>query len=481
MAKHIATCTSFLAGKDATIDGSLMVGRNVDTFGPIDPQKVKIYPAYHNERRVVKSYLNRFEGEVPTSGYHYQGVPNLDSNFRKEGVFDESGFNEKGVGMSATESVYANERVLAIDPLDTERGVNEDVIVAMTLPYADSARDAVTRLGEVIAKYGSAEGNGVAFVDENDIWYMEIVTGHHWVAQRIPDDAYAVTGNRVAIQQVNFDDPQNFMWSKGIQEFVSDNNLNPDKHGWDFRHIFGTATTFDTHYNTPRQWYGHLLMNPDQQFEPTDFDLPFISRTDHKITLEDMQTYLGSHYENTPYDPLGKGSADDKVRFRPIGLNRTQNSHVLQVNPAMPKYANHIMWLCLGVPTFTPYVPFFSEATSISQTYAVTPTSLNMNLRSAYWMYRVLSETVESYYSEFLQDDLDYLKAAREYLYRWVKTTAQRVADEGMDREQANTFLSDEMAKMNREMGKRTKELLSKLLMNGMGLSKLTFKMDENL
>ena len=39
---------------------------------------------------------------------------------------------------------------------------------------------------------------------------MKIVTGHHWVAQRIPDDAYAIAANQVAIQQVDFDDTDNF-------------------------------------------------------------------------------------------------------------------------------------------------------------------------------------------------------------------------------------------------------------------------------
>ncbi len=59
---------------------------------------------------------------------------------------------------------------------------------------------------------------------------MEIVTGHHWVAQRIPDDAYAVTGNRIAIQQVDFNDKANFMC--GLTEFknlLQRTTLNPDK------------------------------------------------------------------------------------------------------------------------------------------------------------------------------------------------------------------------------------------------------------
>ena len=81
-------------------------------------------------------------------------------------------------------------------------------------------RDGRRYLGKLIAKYGSPEGNGVIFSDKDDVWYMEIVTGHHWVAQRIPDDSYAVAANQVAIQQVDFNNPDNFMWSEGIQEFV---------------------------------------------------------------------------------------------------------------------------------------------------------------------------------------------------------------------------------------------------------------------
>ncbi len=49
--------------------------------------------------------------------------------------------------MSATESVYANERVLAFDPLNLESGLNEDVIVAMVLPFIKSAQEGVAYLG----------------------------------------------------------------------------------------------------------------------------------------------------------------------------------------------------------------------------------------------------------------------------------------------------------------------------------------------
>ncbi|MCQ5134367.1 C69 family dipeptidase, partial [Coprococcus eutactus] len=78
---------------------------------PLTPQRFVTYPAYHNQPNQVKAYLNKCVVDRPANGYRYQGTPNV--NYKTEGVFDESGFNEKNVGMSATESTYSNERVLA--------------------------------------------------------------------------------------------------------------------------------------------------------------------------------------------------------------------------------------------------------------------------------------------------------------------------------------------------------------------------------
>lgn len=49
-------------------------------------------------------------------------------------------------------------------------------------------------LSSIIEKYGTSETNGVLFSDEDEVWYLS-GSGHHWVAQRIPDDCYAVVAN----------------------------------------------------------------------------------------------------------------------------------------------------------------------------------------------------------------------------------------------------------------------------------------------
>ena len=119
-----------------------MAARNDDTFGPLNPMRLVVYPAYRNHPNQVKAYLNHCVVDRPADGYSYQGTPNVD--YKNQGIFDESGFNSQNVGMSATESVYANERVLSFDPLNTESGINEDLIVATTLPFINSAKEGVT-------------------------------------------------------------------------------------------------------------------------------------------------------------------------------------------------------------------------------------------------------------------------------------------------------------------------------------------------
>lgn len=113
--------------------------------------------------------------------------------------------------MSATESAYTNELVLGYDPL-VENGLNEEAMITVVLPYVKTAREGVARLGQLIAEHGTGETNGVLFADNDEAWYFETGGGHYWVAQRIPDDAYAVVGNQLAIQEVDFNDPDNFMF-----------------------------------------------------------------------------------------------------------------------------------------------------------------------------------------------------------------------------------------------------------------------------
>ena len=93
------------------------------------------------------------------------------------------------------------------------------------------------------------------------------------------------------IQWVDFDDPDNFAWSDGIQEFVAEHHLNPDKEGFNFRHIFGTDNEKDRHYNTPRVWYGQRYFNPEIEQDPQSSELPFIVTQPRRFQLPTLNLY----------------------------------------------------------------------------------------------------------------------------------------------------------------------------------------------
>ncbi len=44
------------------------------------------------------------------------------------------------------------------------------------------------RLG-ILEEYGTYESNGIAISDVNEIWWLETIGGHHWMARRVPGDA----------------------------------------------------------------------------------------------------------------------------------------------------------------------------------------------------------------------------------------------------------------------------------------------------
>lgn len=354
---ELSACTSILVGKKASLDGATYISRNEDRLVAIHPKRFLVQPAVTGRKEVYTSPYNGLTVPLPEKGYRYTSTPNGDES---DGPNEEDGFNEKNVGESATESVYANERVLAYDPF-IKSGLAEDSMTTLVLPFIDSARDGVRYLGELVKKYGSAEGNGVQFNDADEVWYMEIVTGHQWVAVRIPDDCYAVAANQIAIEEIDFNDPDNYMWADGIQEFVANNQLNPDADRWNFRHIFGTNTEKDHHYNTPRVWFAQRYLNPEIEQDPESPELPFIRKASRKISVEDIQYILKSHYNETKYDPLGHGSEHDKKTYRAISLSRTANSHILQMRDSKTNGAAGVQWISFGVPSFCPHVPFFTS------------------------------------------------------------------------------------------------------------------------
>lgn len=469
MKANHSSCTAILVGKKATLDGSTIIARNEDGYGAIGPKKFIVHAARHSEPTTYTSVTTGVRIDLPQDAYRYTAEPSVPTD---EGLYEEAGINERNVAMSATETTFTNPRALGADPL-VHDGVDEEAMVTLVLPYIDSARDGVKRLGALIEQYGTGESNGIAFSDQEDVWYMETAGGHNWAAVRLPDDAYAIAPNQISIQTLDFNDSDNYMWSNGLQQFVAENQLNPDPTTFNFREIFGTHTESDAHYNTPRSWYGQRLFTPAVEQEPTSQTIPFIQHADRKLAVEDVETFLTSHYQGTVYDPFGKGTEEQKHTFRSIALDRNQISHILQIRPAVDAAHAAIEWVAMGFFAYSPYVPFFTNVTDTPVNYQNTTETVSLD--NAYWLYKSLGVLVEPHYHDFIEEVNEYRDACQAYVSQRVRAT-----DAGVNGE-ATKYLTAQNEETAAEVTNKTKQLMDHLVKEALELSPITFEPGDNL
>lgn len=476
-AKHQA-CTSLLVGKKASIDGSVLIARNEDFHEAVSPKLFTLMPASEVNNRTYTSKNTGVTVSLPSKALRCTSVPQaFPLQKGAEGEYGEAGINEKNSAVSSTESVYGNPRVLAYDPLVPD-GIAEDAINSIVAPFIGSAREGVAFLGKLIAAHGSAEGNGILFADPDEAWYMEIPCGHYWVAQRIPDDCYAVAPNQVSIETVDFSNDRDFMWADGIQSFVEEHKLNPDRGVFNFRHIFGTSTEKDRVYNTPRAWFAQKYLNPEIEQSPISNDIPFIRKASRLISVEDIQYILSSHYNETVYDPIGvSGSSYEKTRFRAISLSRTAESHILQLRSDVPAGLAGVQWLAFGTTAFTPYVPFFTNVNDTPKVYKKK--SAAVSLDNAYWLFKILGCLTENHYTEFREANSAYLYDMQAYGFRRLHEIDQ--AGKTLSSEKLTDFLTAENEKTAAYIIQKTKDLIAHLMMESFKYSKLSFTMDKNL
>ncbi|APG72903.1 C69 family dipeptidase [Lactobacillus delbrueckii] len=393
-----AECTTILVGKDATIDGSTMIARSEDGGSTIIPEAfIAVNPKDQPKHyKAVISGQEIDDEDLLPNPLRYTSVPDASG---KNGIWAAAGINDATVAMTATETITTNSRIQGIDPLVEEGGLGEEDFVTLTLPYIHSAREGVKRLGYLVEKYGTYEMNGSAFADHDEVWYIETIGGHHWAARRIPDDAYVAAPNRLNIDFFDFNDEENFMCSSDLLDIINEYHLNPDYQGYNLRHIFGSSTIKDAHYNNPRAWYIHRYFDPEWEGEPGDQDQPFITYAKKKISPEDIKFLESSHYQDTKYDVYSTTNTEaEKKLFRPIGINRNFETHILQIRNDVEEGIAGVQWLAFGPNTFNCFVPFYTNVTTTPASFQTGP---DFDLTKIFWLNKLNAQLGDTNYKVY--------------------------------------------------------------------------------
>ncbi|WP_367299545.1 C69 family dipeptidase [Hafnia alvei] len=388
-------CTTILVGNEASSDGSFIVARNED-YSANNPKHFLIHPRVEHQKGEFKSHANDFTYPLPETSLRYSAISDFDTNDLSMG---EVGFNEAGVGMTATETIYNGQQVLKFDPYVEKTGITEDAIENVILPRIHSAREGAELLGKIIEEKGAGEGFGVAFVDEHEVWYLETGSGHQWMAAKLPRDQYFVSANQGRLRSYNPEDKANYLGSKTLISFAEQHDLYNLKDGeFDFHKAYSQDVENDITYNYPRVWTVQHMFNPELKTTITDGTaFPVFLKPAHKISVADVQAALRNHYQGTAHDPYANNNP--KEAYRPISVFRTQESHVLQVRPKLPKAIGEVAYVAIGMPSLSVYVPYYQGMEHYLAGYDKGTDKFSDD--SVSWKYRQLQTLVMQNYNAY--------------------------------------------------------------------------------
>ena len=414
------SCTTVLVGKLASNDRSTMIARTDD--GHFDVKKLIVVEP-KDQPKVYKSVISHAEVKLPEDPMRYTACPSVDP---AHGIWAATGINAANVGMTATETITSNPRVLAADPLvvyekaksrrekDKIGGLGEEDFVVLVLPYIHSAREGVERLGALLEEYGTYESNGIAFNDENEVWWLETIGGHHWIARRVPDEVCVINPNQFGMDGFDLDDAfgeqKAHLCSKDLREFIAENHLDLNQDGgFNPRWVFGSRRDMDHIYNTPRAWFMGRYLCPTRyrwegenaDFTPESDNIPWSLVPEHKVTVEDVKYMLSSHYQGTPYNPYTSQNTGKRGMYRSIGINRTGVTSVCQIRSDAPEKLKGLEWICFGSTTFSALLPVYPCVPKMPK--YLSDVTLDVSTENFYWASRLLGALADPVYAGTVQ------------------------------------------------------------------------------
>jgi dipeptidase len=436
-------CTVFIVGKDATVDGSVLVSHSNDGEFETDPRLVSVPAMDYDPAGSSSSSSSNSQRPVYFSPENYpryvgtsRGIPEYypqddQTEFQPIGFIPQVphtfGYLEETYGAINEWQVAIGEStcsgVFGSIPLGAPNGTalfSIDELTHLAMERASTAREAIQLMGDLAEEYGfygagefegTAESLGVT--DPNEAWIFHILpdptgTSAIWAAQRIPDNGFAVLANMFVIREVDPNDKQFFLMSDSVHSVALEYQWWDPAEGvlLDFTKVYSDGEYSHKYYSGRRIWGAYHLAVPSQHFKEDYVDLqsdpvyPVYITPDSKLSVTDLFRFHRYSYQGTKYDlgaagnlaagPFGSpdrwkaGPGEAQVTGnweRPIGLYRTSDTYVVQSR--VSSSLGGVLWFgpasALGT-VFTPFLVDMDIPTSFRSGHHAT-----FSRESAFW------------------------------------------------------------------------------------------------
>ena len=328
--------------------------------------------------------------EIPATTYKYTATPFMNSTTADVGCPHDATActNEYGVAMTMAVTGFSNENALKADPL-VDEGLTEDAATDLVICQSKTAREGVEVLLGIIDEYGSSESNIAIIADQNEVWYVEMYTGHQYAAVKLPSDKVAVFGNEYSLEYVSdFDD---CITSKELSSLA-------EKNGFAVHGKNGEINLFETYagknittdYSHMRTWMGHQLLAPSNFSADYNHNAsyPLCFTPEKDVSLQDVSQILRNRFEGTKYSPDETGRIDMRV----IGTDTALSAHMMQVFPDLPAEMSCVSWVSCGPPVYGVFVPVSNDCINVSDAYGANQPAKDKGVFDTNYPYYLFKE-----------------------------------------------------------------------------------------
>jgi len=441
----VFSCTTIIAGKDATTDGSLFTSHTNDC-GYCDPRIAYVPAADHKlgDMRAVyrftlpyprlccydrgPTYLPK-AGEVAVEPIGY--IPQVEHTYAYyDGVYGIMNEHQLNIGEC---SCGARTRGKALPEGEALFDIAE--LSRVALERCTTAREAIQLMGDLGVEYGYyAGGETLTIIDTEEAWVFDMVASPDengksavWVAQRVPDDEVAVMANQFTIREIDPDDPDNFMYSENIFDLAEEQGWwKPEDGQLDFNRVYGRAYDPVRLYSLRRKWRAFDLLAPSKKFQPYVNDTftkeyPFSVKPDKKISVRDVISITRDYYEGTPFDlskgmaagPFGtpnryrSGGAEKLIEGgnweRAIAMFRADYVQISQTRGWLPDSIGSVMWYTPDIALTSCFMPVYAGSSKLPESFS-TGTRSEYNENSAWWVFNFVSNWADLKFSYMIKD-----------------------------------------------------------------------------
>ena len=357
-------CTALYVGSDLTEDGTTMFGR-IEDLGTNDYNKLfYVSPAGKHTAGEVYEGCYGFTYTFTHDSYRYTarrddnglGVcPDCDST-HEHTPYEEAGTNEKGVMVSATESLYGTDAVLSVDPY-VDNGIEEAEITTVLLSEASTAREGVALLTSIYDNAGAAGGSGVFIADQNETWFVENLTGHTYLALKLSSSVVFMQPNVAAMGKIDLDDTDHVVASANLISVAQ-------KAGTFVGDAAANVIDLDASYNgdiaSDRMAAGLNYLYGTDTFTKDNY-----SETDFAISNVGENGAIVPVYSNIQLTK--KFSVEDSIHFfqtEPIGKTGNVETHLFQVSATGDLNTAITEWTAFDDDVYNTFVPYYPLLTT---------------------------------------------------------------------------------------------------------------------